>query len=166
MKKFLFMALAAFTLITLSQSCKKKLTDEGIAKNVTEQLSKMTDMKGAAVTVKDGVATITGECKDQACSDKCKKGLEDAKVDGVKSVEWKCTLAPPPPVSMTTTLDAPTMDKVKAGLKDMKGLTLAGFSGKGAIINGETSKEGKTKLMQMLASAKVLLDVASKITIK
>jgi hyperosmotically inducible periplasmic protein len=158
MKKFLFMALAAFTLITLSQSCKKKLTDEGIQKAASEQIAKMADMKGAAVTVKDGIATVTGECKDQACSDKCKKALEDAKIEGVKSIEWKCTLAPPPPASLTTTMDAKTMQKVKDGMKDIKGVTVS-FAGDKVVLEGAITDADRMKVMQMLNAANLKSDV-------
>jgi hyperosmotically inducible periplasmic protein len=161
MKKLLFTAMAAFMLITLSQSCKKKLSDADITTAAAEAFSKAG--MSTQVTVKDGVATLTGTCKDDKCKADCETMAKGIK--GVTSVVNSCTVTPPP-VSLTTTLDAATQQKVKDGLKDMVGLVLQGFSGKGAIINGETNAAGKTKLMQMLASAKVLLDVASKITIK
>jgi hyperosmotically inducible periplasmic protein len=156
---------AALMLAVAFTSCKPKDAD---VKTAIETALKADAMAAATmVDVKDGVATITGVCKDDACKAGCEKLV--AGVKGVKSVVNNCTVAPPPPpppASMTTTLDAATQQKVKDGLKDMTTLTLQGFSGKGAIINGEISKEGKTKLMQMLASAKVMLDAASKITMK
>ncbi len=149
-------------------SCKPKDAD---IKTAVETALKANPSAGTImVEVKDGVASITGECKDEACKDNCEKLA--AGVKGVKSVVNNCTIAPPPapvvaaPASLTTTLDEATQQKVKDGLKDMKTLTLQGFSAKGVIINGEISKPGKMKLMQMLASAKVLLDSNSKITIK
>jgi hyperosmotically inducible periplasmic protein len=156
---------AALMLAVAFTSCKPKDAD---VKTAVETALKADPMAATTmVDVKDGVATITGTCKDDACKAGCEKLV--AGIKGVKSVVNNCTIAPPPPpppASMTTTLDAATQQKVKDGLKDMKTLILAGFSGKGAVINGEISKDGKMKLMQMLASAKVLLDAASKITIK
>ncbi len=163
MKKFLFMAVAAFTLITLSQSCKKKVSDADVAKAATEALTKA-GMTGTTVTVEKGVATLTGTCKDDKCKADCEATVKGIK--GVTSVVNSCTVTPAPASLTTTSLDAAVQQKVKDGLKDLAGLTLQGFSGKGAIINGSINAAGKTKLMQMLASAKVLLDVASKITIK
>jgi hyperosmotically inducible periplasmic protein len=151
-----FMMAVAFT------SCKPK--DADIKAAVETALKADASAATTMVDVKDGVATITGVCKDDACKASCEKLVAATK--GVKSVVNNCTVAPPAPASITTTLDAATQQKVKDGLKDMKTLTLQGFSAKGAIINGETSKAGKMKLMQMLASAKVLLDAASNITIK
>lgn len=162
MKKYLFMALAAFTMLTVAQSCKKKMSDEDVTKAATEALTKA-GMTGTTVSVAKGVATITGVCKDDKCKADCEATVKGIK--GVESVVNSCTVTPPP-ASVTTTLDAATQQKVTDGLKDLKGLTLGGFSGKGAIINGETNAAGKMKLMQMLASAKVLLDAASKITVK
>jgi hyperosmotically inducible periplasmic protein len=145
-------------------SCKPK--DADVKTAIETALKADPTAATTMVDVKEGVATISGVCKDEACKANCEKLAGAAK--GVKSVVNNCTVTPPPPppASMATTLDAATQQKVKDGLKDMTTLTLAGFSGKGAIINGEISKEGKMKLMQMLASAKVLLDAASKITMK
>jgi hyperosmotically inducible periplasmic protein len=158
------LAAALFVAVAFT-SCKPK--DADIKAKIEEAIKADAMMASTTVDVKDGVATITGVCKDDACKANCEKNI--AAIKGVKSVVNNCTVAPPPPpppASMTTTLDAATQQKVKDGLKDMTTLKLEGFSGKGAIINGEISKEGKMRLMQMLASAKVLLDAASKITMK
>jgi hyperosmotically inducible periplasmic protein len=163
MKKFLFMAVAAFTLITLSQSCKKKVSDADVAKAANEALV-TAGMTGTTVTVEKGVATLTGVCKDDKCKTDCEAAVKAVK--GVTSVVNSCTVTPPAQSLTTSSLDAAVQQKVKDGLKDLVGLTLQGFSGKGAIINGTINAAGKTKLMQMLASAKVLLDKASNITIK
>jgi hyperosmotically inducible periplasmic protein len=155
----------AFMLSVAFTSCGPK--DADIKTAVETSLKADASATSTMVEVKDGVATISGICKDDACKANCEKLVAGAK--GVKSVVNNCTVAPPPvevPASMSTTLDAATQQKVKDGLKDMTTLTLQGFSAKGAIINGEISKAGKMKLMQMLASAKVLLDGASKITVK
>jgi osmotically-inducible protein OsmY len=142
MKKYLFIALAAFTFVTLSQSCKKKMKDADIQTAVSEQLGKMTDMKGGSVTVKEGVATITGECADQACMDKCKKGLEDAKVKGVKSYDFQCKIAPAMPV--VTAADA----AITKGLMDaLKGTGVTGSVKDGVVsLMGEIKKDAWMKL--------------------
>jgi hyperosmotically inducible periplasmic protein len=157
--------IAALMLAVGFTSCKPK--DSDVQAKIEAALKADPMAATTTVSVKDGVATLTGECKDDACKAGCEKLV--AGIKGVKSVVNNCTIAPPPPpppASLTTTLDAATQQKVKDGLKDMVGLALSGFSGKGAIINGSTNAAGKLKLMQMLASAKVLLDAASSITIK
>jgi hyperosmotically inducible periplasmic protein len=164
-----FSKIAIAMLITASlalTSCKPK--DADIKAAIETALKADVSAATTMVDVVNGVATISGECKDEACKASCEKLV--AAVKDVKSVVNNCTVAPVAnvalPESIKTTLDAATQQKVKDGLKDMKTIVLQGFSEKGAIINGELSKDGKMKLMQMLASAKVMLDTKSKITIK
>ena len=60
---------------------------------------------------------------------------------------------------MTTVLDDATQQKVKDGLKDIKGVSVE-FSGDKAVLSGEVTKADRMKIMQMLASAKVKSDVS------
>jgi len=97
----------------------------------------------------------------------CEKAAKEVK--GVKSVVANFTIpAPPvvatPPASLTTTLDAAAQQKVKDGLKDIKGVSVE-FEGEKAVLAGEVSKADRMKIMQMLATAKVKSDV-SKLTDK
>ncbi len=141
-------------------SCKPK--DEDILKAVNEKIAAMTEMKGMTATVAEGVVTLSGECKDEKCKADCQKAIEDAKIKGVKSVVSNCTIAPPPapaPASLTTVLDEATMQKVKDGLKDLKGITLT-FEGDKAVLAGEVTKANRTKIMQMLMTANVKSDVS------
>jgi hyperosmotically inducible periplasmic protein len=128
-------------------------------------------LKGAAISamvdVKDGVATLTGELKDEASKASLEGLLKGIK--GVKSVVNNCSVAPPPapvvvPASVNTTLDAASQQKVKDGLKDLAGVSVS-FEGNKAVLSGAVSKEDRMKIMQMLASAKVKSDV-SKLTNK
>ena len=157
--------IAALMLAVGFTSCKPK--DSDIQAKVETALKADAMAANTKVSVVDGVVTLTGECKDAECKAGCEKLITTAAIKGVKSITNNCTLpVVAAPASLTTTLDASTQQKVKDGLKDMVGLTLQGFSGKGAIVNGSTNAAGKLKLMQMLASAKVLLDAASAITVK
>jgi hyperosmotically inducible periplasmic protein len=151
MKKYLFIALAAFTFVTLSQSCKKKMKDADIQTAVSEQLGKMTDMKGGSVTVKEGVATITGECADQACMDKCKKGLEDAKISGVKSYDFQCKIAPAMPV--VTAGDATLMSGLTDALKAYPTVKSAVKDGVVSLM-GEIKKDAWMKLKPVIDKMK------------
>ncbi len=153
----LLMAVAVLATLTFV-SCKPK--DADIKASIETALKADPMMTGTTVDVKDGVATISGECKDDACKAMCEKTV--AGIKGVKSVSNNCTVAPPPPpppVSVTTTLDAATMQKVKDGLKDLKGITLD-FAGDKAVLAGEVTQADRMKIMQMLASAKVKSDVS------
>ncbi|HQW85275.1 MAG TPA: BON domain-containing protein [Ferruginibacter sp.] len=138
--------------------CKPK--DADIKAAVETALKADTSMTGAMVDVKDGVVTLTGECKDETCKASCEKLV--AAVKGVKTVVNNFTIAPPPPpvpASITTVLDAATQQTVKDGLKDIAGVTVE-FVGDKAVLKGEVTKANRMKIMQMLASAKVLSDVS------
>lgn len=156
----LLMAVAIVTTVSFV-SCKPK--DADIQTAVEAKLKTMPDMlTGATVDVKDGVATLSGECKDEMCKAACEKAAGEVK--GVKSVVNNFTLpAPPPPpaaapASLTTVLDAATQQKVKDGLKDIKGVAVE-FDGEKAVLSGEVTKADRMKIMQMLSSAKVKSDV-------
>lgn len=140
-------------------SCKPK--DADIKSDVEKALKADPMMATTSVDVKEGVVTITGECKDDACKTMCEKTVTGVK--GVKSVVNNCTTVPvvviAPPVSLTTVLDEATQQKVKDGLKDIKGVTVE-FSGDKAMLSGEVTKADRMKIMQMLASAKVKSDVS------
>jgi len=152
--------MAAVVAATLSfASCKPK--DEDIKAKIETAIKADPMMTGAMVDVKDGVATISGEVKDTMCKSLCEKTV--AGIKGVKSVVNNCTVpAPvvtPPPASLTTALDAATQQKVKDGLKDIKGVTVT-FEGEKAVLAGEVSKADRMKIMQMLGAAKVKSDVS------
>ena len=137
-----------------------KPSDADIKAKVEAALKADPMSSGTMVTdVKDGVVTITGECMDDACKAKCEKTAADIK--GVKSVVNNCNVKPviAPPASLTTELDAATQQKVKDGLKDIKGVTVE-FSADKAILSGEVTKADRMKIMQILASAKVKSDVS------
>lgn len=59
-------------------------------------IAKMGTMPGMQVTVKDGVATISGVCVDAACKESCENIAKGVK--GVKSVVNNCEIAAPLPV--------------------------------------------------------------------
>ncbi len=160
----LLMSLAIVTTVTFV-SCKPK--DADIQTAVEAKLKAMPEMlKAATVEVKDGVATLSGECMDGMCKEACEKAASEVK--GVKSIVSNFTIMPPPPpppappatapASLSTTLDAATQQKVKDGLKDIKGVTVE-FNGEKAMLVGEVTKADRMKIMQMLASAKVKSDV-------
>lgn len=68
-----------------------------------EIAAKMGDMPGMEVTVKDGVATISGICKDAACKESCENIAKGIK--GVKSVVNNCEIKAPEPVATTAPVE-------------------------------------------------------------
>jgi len=138
-------------------SCKPK--DADIKAAVEKALKADATMSNTTVEVKEGVVTMGGECKDDACKATCEKTV--ASVKGVKSVVNNLTIAapPPPPVSLSTTIDAAKMQQVKDGLKDIPGVTVE-FSGDKAVLKGSVSDANRLKIMQILAAAKVLSDAS------
>ena len=148
---------AAISVTVLFVSCKPK--DADIKTAVEKALAADPSMTGTTIDVKDGIVTMGGECKDDACKAGCEKIV--AGVKGVKSVVNNCTITPPPPpppASLTTVLDEATQQKVKDGLKDIAGVTFE-FVGDKAVLKGQVTQANRMKIMQMLASAKVLSDV-------
>ena len=157
MTQVLMAVAIAFTISFVSCSPK----DADIKAAVETNLKAKPDMATAMVDVKDGVATLTGECKDDICKADCEKITQGTK--GVKTVINNLSvMAPPPPPapeSLTTALDAATQQKVKDGLKDINGVTVE-FVGDKAVLTGEVTKANRMKIMQILAAAKVQGDVS------
>jgi hyperosmotically inducible periplasmic protein len=152
MKKYFFLVLAAFALVTMSQSCKKKMKDADIEAAIMAKAKETPAMAGLAVTVKDGVATMTGQCKDDACKAGCEAAVKDMK--GVKSVVNNATVMPPPPPppAMPTGDDAKVMDAGNALIKGMTGVSMTVADGI-ATITGVTDVAKKAMLKQALTKA-------------
>ena len=143
-------------------SCAPK--DADIKAKVDEVIKADPMFAGASADVKDGVVTITGEMKDTMCKSMCAKTIKEKDIKGVKDVVNNATVTPPPPpptvpASMTTMLDEATQQKVKDGLKDIKGVTVT-FDADKAVLSGEVTAKDRMKIMQMLAAAKVKSDVS------
>ena len=135
--------------------CKPK--DSDIKAKIEEAIKADPMMTGAVVDVKDAVATINGEVKDSACKAYCVKTI--AAIKDVKSVVDNCTVTPSPvpvvapPASISTSLDSATQQRVKDGLKDIKGITVE-FAGNKAVLAGEVSKTDRIKIMQTVYTTK------------
>jgi hyperosmotically inducible periplasmic protein len=139
----LLLLIGAVALISTSTGCKKKPKDADIKAAVETALKANPSAATTMVDVKEGVATISGECKDEACKANCAK-IAGA-VKNVKSVVNNCTV----------------MEKVVINPDDIltKSVTdaLASFPGvtatvkEGAImLGGEIKKADLAKLMMAL----------------
>ncbi len=108
-KIFLAVFLSASTLFF---SCKPK--DSDVQAKITEKFASTPECAGASATVADGVATLTGEVKDDMCKNMAEKTAKDVK--GVKSVVDNLTVTPAV-VAPTTPVTAPD-DALTQGVKD------------------------------------------------
>ncbi len=165
MKKTLQLSLMliASLLVLGITSCKKKLKDADIQANIETVLKADADMAGTMVSVKDGVATLSGVCKDEACKAKCEEAVK--KIEGVKSIVNNCTVAPPevvvPPVS-----DA-LSQAIADAVKDFPGVKTELKDGV-LTLTGEIQKASLQKLMMGLNALRSLglKDINSKELVK
>jgi len=153
MKKTLQLSLVliASVLMLGTTSCKKKLKDADIQTAIETVLKADADMAGTMVTVKDGVATLSGVCKDETCKAKCEEAVK--KIEGVKSIVNNCTVAPPevvvPPVS-----DA-LSQAIADAVKDFPGVKTELKDGV-LTLTGEIQRASLQKMMMGLNALKSL----------
>ena len=80
--------------------CSPKNTDVDIKANIESRLKAKAEMSGVTVDVKNGIATIEGQCKDEACRMDCEAIAQ--KVEGVKTVINDLQLTNPAPAYDST----------------------------------------------------------------
>ena len=153
--------LLGLSLAMLLVACKPK--DADIQKEIA---AKMGNMPGIEVTVKDGVATISGTCKDEACIQNCENIAKGIK--GVKSVVNNCEIetseaaAVPAPVEINA--DAVLSTSVNAVLKAYSGVNAAVSNGV-VTLSGTIKKSQLPALMQSVQQLKPK-KVENKLTIQ
>ena len=131
----------------LLNSCKPK--DADITTAIEAQLKTVPDLSGVTATVNDGVATLAGECKDEAT-----KALAETTVKGVKgviSVVNNCTVTPPPPPPAPVVIspDDPLMKSVSDAVKDYP--TVKAEVKDGVVtLTGDLKRSSLPKLMQAI----------------
>ncbi|MEO8855248.1 MAG: BON domain-containing protein [Ginsengibacter sp.] len=129
-------------------SCKPK--DSEVQANINQKFAATPECTGATATVADGVATLTGEVKDDACKNTAGTTAEGIK--GVKSVVNNLTTTPPPPPP------PPAMNPDTALTQGVTDATKDFPTVKAAVNNGEITLTGSIKrsdlksLMQSLNS--------------
>jgi hyperosmotically inducible periplasmic protein len=133
--------------------CKPK--DSVVQANINEKFAATPDCTGATASVTDGVATLTGEVKDDACKNMAANAAEGVK--GVKSVVNNLTTTPPPPPPPPA---APTVSSDSALSQGVADATKDFPTVKAAVNNGVITLTGSIKrsdlktLMQSLNSLK------------
>ncbi len=155
-KIFLTILLSASALFF---SCKEK--DSDVQARVEE---KMKSMPGISVSVTDGVATLTGECADQAAKDEATAAAKEVK--GVKSVVNDCTVTPPPPPPPPVVINADSslINGVTDATKDFP--TVKADVNDGVItLTGSIKRDNLKTLMMSLNTLKPK-KIDNKLTIK
>lgn len=144
---------------TLFFSCKPK--DSDIQAKIEEKLK---SMPGISVTVADGVATLSGECKDDASKDELTTSVKDVK--GVKSVVNDCTVTPPPPppAPVVINADSTLIKSVADAAKDFPGVK-ADVSDGVITLTGDIKRDKLRTLMMSLNTLKPK-KIDNKLTIK
>ena len=151
----LFMIVLAAMTISFT-SCKSKPKDADIKAAIETALKAEPMAAGMIADVKDGVATLTGECKDDMCKMKCEEMVKGIK--GVKSIVNNCTVAPAPlpvvPVVTDAAADALTK-AVTDALKDFPGV-MGTVKDQVLTLTGQISKDKLQKLMMGLNALKAM----------
>jgi hyperosmotically inducible protein len=130
-RKLSIFVVLALAVAVMAAACGKK--DADIQKSVQDKLT-ADGVSGVSATVKDGVATLTGEVKDITVKSKAESSAKS--VDGVKSVTNNITLAPLP------TPTPPVADPALTG-KVTENLKKAGCTGANvAVQNGKVTITG------------------------
>jgi hyperosmotically inducible protein len=142
-------------------SCKPK--DADIKTAVEQAISAIPDAAGATIEVKDGIATITGEFKDETARIAAETAAKAVK--GVKSVVNNGTVTAPVVVApVEVSADAALISAVADAVKDFS--TVKADVKDGIItLTGEIQKTNLPKLMMSLNALKPK-KVDNKLTVK
>ena len=161
MKKLL--AIVAIAVFAISfTSCKSKVKDEDVKAAVQTVLTANPDYNMLAVDVKDGVATITGEVKDETTRAGINTSLKEVK--GVKEVVNSATVTPPPPPPVINPDDTLTT-AVKDALKDHANVTATVADGV-VTLTGTVKNQDEKRTVQQKISALKPKSIANNVTIK
>lgn len=121
LNRWLLFLLASALISSAAPGCKSKVKDEDVRTAVQSAFQANPETAGLMVDVKDGVATVSGEAKDEAAKSKATE-LATA-VKGVKSVQNNVTIAAPPPPPVQITADDPLTAAVRDATKDYPTVT-------------------------------------------
>ncbi|MFT3746817.1 MAG: BON domain-containing protein [Agriterribacter sp.] len=142
-------------------SCKPKIKDE----DIQTQIQSNPALTHLVATVKDGVVTLSGECKDEADKTACENAVKQ--IPGVKSVVNNTTIAPPPPppAPVEIAADDPLTKGITDALKDYP--TVKATAKDGIIsVTGEATAANWKKIKIALDALKPKKVDASGLTIK
>ncbi|PWT97929.1 MAG: transport-associated protein [Bacteroidetes bacterium] len=160
--------LFAFSWLIISSfliySCKSKPKDSDLQTAIESKINSNPDLSGASVSVKDQVATLTGELKTDAAKSSAESTAQS--VEGVKQVINNITVATPAPAPapVVVAADDPLTKGVNDAIKDYP--TVKATVQDGVVtLTGEIKKANLTKLMQSLHTLKPK-KIENKLTVK
>ncbi|MFT3947016.1 MAG: BON domain-containing protein [Agriterribacter sp.] len=164
MKRTFSRLLSASLLVAITSiwliSCKPKIKDE----DIQAQIQSNTALSHLVASVKDGVVTLSGECKDEADKTACESTVKQ--IPGVKNVVNNTTIAPPPaPAPVEIAADDPLTKGITDALKDFP--TVKATAKDGIItVTGEATAANWKKIKIALDALKPKKVDASGLTIK
>lgn len=146
--KFKFLTLVTLAAVLLMIGCGK--SDADLTKAVNDKLA-AEKITGVTATVKDGVATLTGEVADIAVKNKAKTAA--GSVEGVKSVT-DSTTTKPQPIATPAAADPALTGKISENLKkaECTGANVAVVNGVVTVM-GEVPAAKFQKCMQVIQEA-------------
>lgn len=137
------MLMAVLALAISFTGCKSKVKDADIRTAIETALKADPMAANTTVSVEKGIATISGECKDNACKTHCAEIVKSIK--GVKDVVNNCTTLP-------VVVNSPDEVLTKAltdALKDNPGVTGSVEMGK-FVLSGTITKDKWMALRDVL----------------
>lgn len=147
MKRTFSRLLSASLLVAITSvwlfSCKPKIKDADIQTTIQSN----TALSHLVASVKDGVVTLSGECKDEADKTACENAVKQ--IPGVKSVVNNTTIAPPPPPPAPAPVVVAADDPLTKGITDaLKDYPTVKATAKDGIITvtGEASAANWKKI--------------------
>ena len=148
LSRMLMLVSAVAILGATTVGCKKKAKDTDVKATIETALAADPMATGAVVDVKDGVATLSGECKD----DMCKMHVADVvgKMKDVKSVVNNLTVAAAPVIAAPViSADDALTTAVKNALSAFPGVSATVKDGI-VSLTGKIAKLDRQKLMMAL----------------
>lgn len=155
------MGTVAMIALTIS-SCGPK--DADVQASAAKALQNDPATSAITVSVTKGVATLNGDCKDDACKINSENAVKGIK--GVKSVVNNITVTPPPPPPppVTISADDALTKSVADAVKDNSGVTATVKDGV-VTLTGDVKRADLPKLLQKVNALKPK-KIENKLTIK
>lgn len=145
-----FLAVFGLAIALLISACGGK-SDADLQKAVSDKLA-AEKITGVTVTVKDGVATLTGEVADITVKNKAEAA---AKVEGIKSVDVANLRTKPLPTPVPPSPDKTLEGVINEGLKKkgITGVTVTVANGE-VTLSGTVPKEKVAEVMMVANESK------------
>lgn len=143
-----FITVLTLAIALFMSACGK--SDADLTKAVTDKLA-AEKVTGVTATVKDGVATLTGEVADVTVKSKAEAAAKS--VEGIKSVTNNCTTKPlptPAPVAPDKMIEGSLTERLKKA--SIEGVTVAVKDGE-VTLTGKVDKEKVAQVMVLANEA-------------